>query len=446
MRPHSEGRPSNRSRRGLQGKRAQPGVAVSAALALLLPLQGCDVLSLQPRQTLHVLVVPTDQMEWMQKDLMGAREAMAPLFRAFRRLQPQVDIEISFQTQAGLERMLRNSNSRGLAPDLLVTRAPQAVSLLDHGLVDPIPTRDPAVRGLLGLIADSNLNRVRTDHGLAGLPWFNEFTLACYDRRRLKQPPTTLTELLALAASGRNVGLSVDPIGLWWTTGSLGAESVIAPIITGSGVSPEAGDAQQQRMRISRWLTWLRQAALQSRVEIAGGPRELIQALESGQLAWIPCFSLTLSRLDRTLGRHLGVAPLPGGPAGPASPFSTAEVWSLGRNSSPAQRRLALHLMSLSLDPLIQREMMMLNKTLLPANQYVPIPLASSGRLAALDSANRQFQHDSALLSIPFSIDRLQQVLPGMEALMMNVMVGITPPRQGAERLMELNPHSAATR
>jgi hypothetical protein len=221
---------------------------------------------------------------------------------------------------------------------------------------------------------------------------------------------------------------------------------VIAPIITGSGVSPEAGDAQQQRMRISRWLTWLRQAALQSRVEIAGGPRELIQALESGQLTWIPCFSLTLSRLDRTLGRHLGVAPLPGGPAGPASPFSTAEVWSLGRNSSPAQRRLALHLMSLSLDPLIQREMMMLNKTLLPANQYVPIPLASSGRLAALDSANRQFQHDSALLSIPFSIDRLQQVLPGMEALVMNVMVGITPPRQGAERLMELNPHSAATR
>lgn len=417
-----------------------------ASLALLMPLQGCAGIPLQPRQTLHVLVVPTEQMEWMQKDLIEARQTMAPLLKAFRRLQPGVGIQVSFQNHAGLGATLRSSSSRGLAPDLLVMRAPQAVSLLHHGLIDPLPIRDSTVRSLLGLIPDRDLRRVRTDRGLAGLPWFNEFTLACYDRRRLQQPPTTLTELLALAASGRNVGLSVDPIGLWWTAGALGAESVIAPIITGSGGSDTPAAQQQQRDRLSRWLTWLRQAALQSRIEIASGTRELTHGLESGQLAWIPCFSLTLNRLDRTMGPRLGVAPLPGGPAGPASPFSTTEVWALGRNSSQAQRRLALQLVALSLDPLIQRELMLVSKTLLPANQYVPIPLASSGRLAALESANRQFQTVNALFSMPFSLDRVEQVLPRIERLIMDVVVGITPPRQGVEQLLELKSHSARTR
>ena len=428
-----------------RGLRALLRAVAPAALFLLLPLQGCSSLQpLQSRQTLHVLVVPTEQMEWMQKDLIEARQTMAPLLKAFRRLQPEVGIEVSFQNQEGLQAKLRDSSSRGLAPDLLVMRAPQAVSLLNQGLIDPLPKRDPTVRSLLRLIPERNVSRVSTDRGLAGLPWFNEFTLACYDRRRLKQPPTTLTELLTLAASGRNVGLSVDPIGLWWTAGALGAESVIAPIITGKGDAPAT--EQQQRARLNDWLSWLREAALQSRIEIAGGPRELTQRLESGQLAWIPCFSLTLNRLDRTMGPHLGVAPLPGGPAGPASPFSTTEIWGLGRNSSPAQRQLALQLMALSLDPLIQREMMLVTKTLLPANRFVPIPLASSGRLAALDTANRQFLQVSALFSMPFSIDQVQRVLPRIEALVLDVMVGITPPAQGVEQLLKLRSPSAATR
>ena len=100
-----------------------------ASLALLMPLQGCAGIPLQPRQTLHVLVVPTEQMEWMQKDLIEARQTMAPLLKAFRRLQPGVGIQVSFQNHAGLGAMLRNSSRRGLAPDLLVMRAPQAVSL-----------------------------------------------------------------------------------------------------------------------------------------------------------------------------------------------------------------------------------------------------------------------------------------------------------------------------
>ena len=49
-------------------------------------------------------------------------------------------------------------------------------------------------------------------------------------------------------------------------------------------------------------MTWLRQLALQSRVDIANGSRELVEGLESGGLSWIACFSSSVLHLERTMG------------------------------------------------------------------------------------------------------------------------------------------------
>jgi arabinogalactan oligomer/maltooligosaccharide transport system substrate-binding protein len=423
-----------------RGERPVWGLAVLLPLLALLP--GCTTARITPRQTLHVVVVPTERLDWMRSDLIQDGRLVEPLLNAFRRLEPDVDVQISLQSQSGLQERLRVSSSQGLAPDLLMVRAPQAVALMREGLVDALPRRDPAITRVLGRIRPLDLDRVVTAEGIAGLPVFSEFTLACYDRSRLPQPPATLAELLQLAASGRTVGLSVDPIGLWWTAGALGAGDVMAPILVGSAasLSPSKG---QQLQQLETWLSWLRQAALQSRVEIESGPQSLTEGLESGRLSWIPCFSITLVRLDRSMGTRLGVAPLPEGPAGMPTPFSTSRVWALGPDSSPEQRRLALKLASISLDPLIQRQLMMSSFTLLPANRFVPIPVSSSGRLGALAVAKEQFERASPLLGKPFSIGRLESILPAIESALMDVMVGVSTPRQGAEALLRLRPMTA---
>jgi hypothetical protein len=49
-------------------------------------------------------------------------------------------------------------------------------------------------------------------------------------------------------------------------------------------------------------LTWLRQLALQSRVDIATGSRELVEGLESGDLSWIACSSSSVLHVERTMG------------------------------------------------------------------------------------------------------------------------------------------------
>lgn len=430
-------------------KRPSRQCAILCTLATLLSLsgvlQGCRGNRLTPRQTLHVLMVPTEQLDWMRNEYIQDGQLMEPLLSAFRRLQPNVAVQISIQSQEGLVERLRVSSSQGLAPDLLMLRSPQAVALLREGLVDPLPHRDPTITRLLRRIQPVDLGRVTEPGAIAGLPLFSEFTLACYDRTRLPQPPTNLSELLQIAASGHSVGLSIDPIGLWWTAGALGAQPVMTPILVGAAKGA-AEPVATQRQLLTGWLTWLRQAALQSRVELESGPRSLTEGLESGRLAWVPCFSVTLLRLDRTMGRRLGVAPLPDGPAGAPSPFSTTRVWALGRDSSPEQRRLALQLAAISLDPLIQRQMMMKGQTFLPANRYVPIPVSSSGRLGALAIAKRQFEQGSPVLGRPFSIQQLDRRLPRLESTLMDVMVGVSSPQQGAETMLRLRSHPDAGR
>ena len=404
-------------------------------VGLVALLQGCS----GARQTLHVVVVPTGRLEWLQRDNQD-RIHWDPLLREFQRLHPDAQLQFSVVPEVDLEATLRRDRSRGLGPDLLVLRAPVANALLEQGLVERFNDQ-PAWRRTQTLLDSSAVHRVTTAPGVSGLPVYSVLTLACFDRQVVPQPPASLAELLALAASGRPVGVAVDSIGIWWSAGALGAQDAMAPILTGNPQDPPVTPSAN-RTALLRWLTWLRLLSLQSRVDIGSGPRELIDGLASGRLSWIPCHSPALGHLERSMGKRLGVAPLPGGPAGPPTPYTTIMVMALGSDSSPRQRRLALELAELSLDPLVQRKLTLESQMVLPANRYVPVPVASSGRLAALEQAQRQFNGRSRLLTTSYSADRERQKEPVVEDLLWKVMLGVVTPQQGVEALMRLGPPS----
>ena len=106
--------------------------------------------------------------------------------------------------------------------------------------------------------------------------------------------------------------------------------------------------------------------------------------------------------------------------------------------------RSALALAEMSLDPLVQREITLASRMVLPANSTVPIPVASSGRLASLAAAQRQFEKGTFLLALPFSADRVSQVLPTLTTVISQVMVGVLTPEQGADQLLKLSPAAKA--
>jgi hypothetical protein len=383
-----------------------------------------------------VLVVPNARLEWIDRYYHDAL-IQEPLLTAFRKLHPDMNVEISTTSESTVEQDLLQSHSRGLGPDLVLLHGPKAIALLNLGVVDPLPSGDPQLRRTLSQVEPSLLKRVTTPRGTAGLPVFSELTLACYDRRRLNPSPRSLSALLAVAAAGKPVGLSVDAMGLWWTAGALGASRAMTPILL-SMKGERPGTLQTDRSDLLRWLQWLRQSSMQGRIDVATGPRDLTLGLESGRLAWIPCFSPLLLRLSTTMGRNLGVAALPGGPQGPPSPFLSPRVWALGSDSSPRQRKLALEMARLSLDPLVQRDITLNSRYVIPANRFVPIPVASSGRLAALAEAQAQYNANAFWHGINYSEDELAGVVPRIESLLTQVMEGILTPSQGTDALLEM--------
>lgn len=390
-------------------------------------------------EVLHVMMVQIPGTEWLERpgSIPGSWRRLE---RAFAELHPNVRLRLSMVPEDALAQELRLRQLRGLGPDLLVMRTPVAISLVNHAMIDPVPAT-AAMQQAISTLDPASLARVRSAGRLAGLPIYHEVTLACFDRRQVRQSPRDLEDLLALAAAGTPIGLAVDPPGIWWTAGGLGADRAVVPILIGKPLAAGARGVEERRRdreAIVVWMQWLRHAALQTRVDVASGQQELVQGLESGRLAWIPCLSPVLPRLEKTLGPNLGVAPLPDGPAGQASPFSSLRVWGFGRDSSPRQRQLAEELAILSLNPVLQRALTLNSRSLLPVNRYVPLPVASSGQLAALAEAEQQFRSGSPLLASPFSADRVRKVLPPVLDTLSQVMVGAVTPASGAAQLMRL--------
>lgn len=402
---------------------------------LLVGLQGCVPLPLINGETVYVMVVTQKRLDWLrQRDI--EERLWKPLMNEYHRLHPNVLVSLFTVSEEGLEEELKRRTSRGLGPDLLLMRAPMANTLLKKGLIAPVPT-NAAMRRTISQVSPRFLARVRNGAELAGLPMNELVTLACFNRSKVPSPPRTTEELMAMAAAGTAVGLSVDPYGIWWTAGTRGADRAIIPILTGVTPATEALRDRDEAL-IADWLAWLHQIAQQSRVDLASGPEELSQGLISGRLDWIPCFSLTLASLKTAMGDRLGVSALPSGPGGGPSPFDSLQVWAFGLDSSARQRQSASDLVRLSLESFLQRRFVLETQQVLPVNFAVQTPVASSGVLAALAEAQKQFEAGSSLLTGPFTLTHLSTISHRIEALVQQVMVGVITPQEGARGIMQL--------
>lgn len=380
------------------------------------------------------MVVTQRRLAWLRRDAIEER-FWQPLLEEFHRLHPNVWISIYTVSEDEVMADLKQRTSRGLGPDLILLRAPMANTLFKEGLIASVP-HTPAMERSISQLAPSFLNRVQFGSDLSGLPLHDLVSLACYNRKSMPRPPRTTEELMALAAGGQTIGLSIDAYGIWWTAGTRDAANSLLPILLGQATERSALGPQAEA-RISGWLAWLRDLAMQSRVDLASGPEELSQGLISGRLDWIPCFSLTLSKLKVAMGDRLGVSTLPSGPGGPPSPFNSLQVWAFGLDSSGPQRQRAADLAELSVDPFLQRRYVLESEEVLPVNRFVETPVSSSGVLAALADARRQFETSSPLLRKPFDVSHLNGMVKELEALIQKVLVGVITPEEGTQQMLQ---------
>lgn len=321
---------------------------------------------------------------------------------------------------------MRRRNRAGLGPDLLFINGDMAKVLLEQGLTEPFPA-DAALENLFNPDA---LRRMRLPGGgLAALPIFIQPQVACYNRKRLPNPPTTLQQLLSAGARGHSIGLGVDLDYLFWTAGSVGAVEALNRAAAGQPLSAAA------RQSITRWLTWLQNASDQQRVTFHASQITLQHELAAGRLDWISCSSMSLPRLRKSLGHALGVSSLPSGPGGPASPVNRLRVLALGRSSSREGRQRALTFARFSVNPLMQRSLTLGSQTLLPANRFVKVPMQSSLILEALVTSQSGGARTTTMANLLRNDDPR---LKGVQALITQLVFGEVKPQEATNALIEL--------
>ena len=405
--------------------------ACRRALALLascsltaLSVAGCSG-GLRPPTSLHI-ALGTNSDQRLDSELRETfQERLGVLERGFLRIHPEAILQAVLYPGDQLFAAMQRRSRAGLAPDLIFVNGDTAVKLLNAGVVDPYPASPELLRSFDPTLLD----RVRDQQGrLAGLPLLVQTQLGCFNRRQIQTPPRSLDDLLRLSASGKTIGLSVEPLELVWTAGSLGTIPALVQALRGQTLTAANREA------LIRWLDWLKLASGQQHVMFFSSQQEATAEFLAQRVAWIPCSSINTALLRRHLGANLGVAPLPEGPnQQQAAALNRVRVIALGRHSSANARRLALDFVRFSANPLTQRSMTTGSLMVLPANRFVNLPIQSSQQLQDMQIAGEQGRQINPLAALILSDDSR---IPKMQTLLTLLVFGEASPMATADALL----------
>ncbi len=362
-----------------------------AALVVPLALAACSAPSRQGSRelagTVYVYIGLNPENQSKQLQDRHLRSLLGRFIKDFRLIHPKVGVQLLFFPEADLQAEVIRRDRTGLGPDLMLVNGSSALAMHRAGMTRTVHLPE----AISAQVQPKMLSGFRTKGGWSALPVFSLPQVACYDRKVLKKAPQTLEDLLTISARGASIGLSLEPADLYWSAGGLGATSALQHLLQPQRASASAAKLlPADRAGLLRWLSWLDQASDQQRVTFFGSTDELLSGLVKGDLDWIACRGRHIALLQKEMGSRLGVAPLPSGPEGQASPIARLRVWAFGRDSSPNQRDISQALAEFSINPLVQRAATVDSNDALPVNRYVNVPITSSQVLAALEKSMAQ--------------------------------------------------------
>ena len=289
------------------------------------------------------------------------------VFRQIRDLDPQIYPQLTLFTSRNFVQHINQRTQSGFGPDLIVTDSETALELYRLDLIDPIslPLKNgqDTPQSLLDLVTAE-------DGALVARPVQQFVQLACFNKSRLPAPPGSLNEL-AQTSSDSTFGLAIQLKDLYWSAQAFNATPAFQAAIKGSTVSDES------RARVTAWLQWLVGSSYQQNIRFLNSQKLLRQGLIKGELDWITCWSSNLKRLKAQMGDNLGIAALPQGPAERRRASTKLEVWALGKNSSPLQRRKALVMLEFITKPWAQKTYSLMSSSAMPVSKKAAAIVAS---------------------------------------------------------------------
>ena len=309
-------------------------------------------------------------------DLAQTRIILDKFFEKFNHSNPDANIVNIYYKSKNLIKQIERDNSIHLGPDVVITHQYLAEELLARNLTTSLSNKQYFDSIYSSRIqADAKINN---EYSFA--PYLISTQIACFNSTTIKKSPGSIAELEKLSASGKKIGLSTQPFDLIWTAGTQGAISELSSL----GSQSVSGSTYPA---IQKWLEWIETAALSQNISFHEDSRDLAEKLKNNELDWVTCYGLHLDDLKKTMGNSLGVSELPNGTTSKAFPTHLTYGFSLGKNSSPTQRDMAMKFIMANVNTIAQRKLELDNKGLLAANQNVSIPAESSKILTALNTS-----------------------------------------------------------
>ena len=160
------------------------------SMAMALSLVGCGHWELPGSQALFIYVQhgvgsSSNSASKLADEDVELQRLLQDLIARYRRKNPRARIHVRSFAADDLGPEMRLRQSSGLGPDLVISDVRVAFELHDQGLTTPV--RIPAER--LNDIAAPVIRRFEQNGALLALPFSLQPQIACFNRRRINQPP-----------------------------------------------------------------------------------------------------------------------------------------------------------------------------------------------------------------------------------------------------------------
>lgn len=152
-------------------------------------------------------------------------EIIQQSFNDYRQLYPNVRIVSEYIPAAQLEPEFRQQFNRGLGPDILLTTSGVIPSLIHDNLIPEIDDFD------FSSYLPTAMSHVRYQGKIYGIPTSVMTQVLCYNKKKVKSPPQTLTELLQQAKAGYSVGIWSTFTTTFWGVRVFGENPLMPKVI-----------------------------------------------------------------------------------------------------------------------------------------------------------------------------------------------------------------------
>ncbi len=345
------------------------------------------------------------------------REMMQASFQDYMRLYPQIKIVSEYIPNEQLEQQFRQQVNQGLGPDFIFTTSGVISNLIQDNLVPPIKDFD------FSTYLPTAISHVRYQGKIYGIPTSVMTQALCYNKKKVKSPPKTLTELLQQAKIGYSVGIWSNFVMTFWGIQVFGGKSFNSQ-----------GNLVFDQKSWSNWMEWLKIAQTEPNMVFSESIEALQQAFINNQLAYVFCDSSQFVDYEQALGKNnFGVALLPGQGNNSAGPFLYSRAILFNQMSNPKQQNLSLQLAKFfTNEEQTRKRLITLRGSFIPAYQ-----IKLNSRLFPTEAV--LVQQSKTAIAIPLDQVKLTQVwVHEGNRLYPQVLAGNLSPEQAAQKIADI--------